>query len=137
MDLQLNTIFFLVVMLIFLLFVSKQFKEHLQSRDPKLSSLKWKLKPIDPSVENIELFEDTKSYTINKEKVFLCLRDRNGKYYDDNMLTYVLLHELAHMKCDEVGHTKKFYQIFDDLLQKATDMKLYNPSIPIVQDYCM
>jgi hypothetical protein len=48
------------------------------------------------------------------------------------MLTYVGLHELAHVLCDEVGHTAKFYQIFDELLDKAHQMGLYDPSIPII-----
>ena len=27
----------------------------------------------------------------------LCLKDENGNYYDDNMIIYVALHELAHI----------------------------------------
>ena len=39
-----------------------------------------------------------------KQKVYLCLKDENNEYYNDNMLIYVALHELAHVLCDEIGH---------------------------------
>ena len=52
------------------------------------------------------------------------------------MLIYVALHEVAHVLCDEVGHTQKFHSIFEDLLKKATEMGIYNPSIPLIQNYC-
>ena len=51
----------------------------------------------------------------------MCLKDKNGKYYDDNMLNYVALHELAHVLCDEIGHTDKFYAIFDELRANECD----------------
>lgn len=108
-----------------------------ESNDPVLLVVKEKLKLIHPDVSKLEFYDSNKSYTINKQKVHLCLKDKNGDYYNENMLTYVGLHELAHVLCDEVGHTAKFYQIFDELLDKAHQMGLYDPSIPIIQDYCM
>ena len=53
-----------------------------------------------------------------------------------NMLIFVTLHEIAHCLCDEIGHTDRFNDIFNELLEKAIKMKIYNPSIPIIQDYC-
>jgi hypothetical protein len=108
-----------------------------ESDDPIMLTVKEKLKLIHPDVSRLEFYESNKSYTINKQKVHLCLKDKNGDYYNENMLTYVGLHELAHVLCDEVGHTEKFYRVFDDLLDKAHEMGLYDPSIPIIQDYCM
>ena len=52
------------------------------------------------------------------------------------MLLYVLLHEISHVICDEVGHTEKFSEIFDAVLEEATKMKIYDPNIPIINDYC-
>lgn len=111
-------------------------KENLDGSDPVLRGLKQKLSPIHPIVEKLSFFKGNESYTINKEDVFLCLKDEKGDYYNENMLTYVALHEIAHAICDEVGHTQKFHDIFEDLLDKAYHLGLYNPSIPIIQDYC-
>jgi hypothetical protein len=93
-----------------------------------------------PTLKNlmneIKLHRGDKSYTINKEKIFLCLKDEKGEYYTDNMLLYVLIHELAHCVCKEIGHTDTFNEIFQVLLDKASSLGIYNPNIPIVQDYC-
>lgn len=132
-----NIVFFIFVLVVLAFLITKQVKEHMQSMDPKLESLKLRLSDVHPMITNVELFEDSKSYTINKEKVFLCLKDKKGSYYQDNMLTYVFLHEIAHILCDEIGHTEKFYKIFNELLDNAQKKGLYNPSIPVVQDYCM
>jgi len=110
--------------------------EYFTARDPVLDELRTQLSVLDPSFSNIELFEGDKSYTVNKKKVYICLKDQNGRYYNRNMLAYVTIHELAHMLCTSVGHTKEFFDIFDDLLSKAADLGLYNPSIPPLDDYC-
>ena len=88
-------------------------------------------------INDISFHKGNKSYTINKQKIYLCLRDKKtDDYYGDNMLIYVTLHEIAHVLCDEIGHTEKFQEIFDSLLERATQMKIYNPNIPIITDYC-
>ena len=87
-------------------------------------------------LNEISLFKGNKSYTINKEHIYMCLKDEENNYYDDNMLIYVLLHEISHSICDEIGHTKKFHRIFDALLDKATEMKVYDPNLPLVRNYC-
>lgn len=110
--------------------------EYFTSHDPVLDELRKQLSVLDPKFQNIEIYEGNKSYTINKKKIYICLKDSHGRYYNRNMLCYVILHEMAHMACDEIGHTSKFHDIFDDLLNKASDLGLYNPSIPPLTDYC-
>lgn len=130
---------FLSLTLIIILFylVSKQIKEYHLQDDPMLFTLKEILKPVHPIFKNLKLYRADKSYTINKNKTFLCLYDKNGNYYPINMLIYVLLHEVAHsINTKDIGHTEEFYKIFDELLSKATELGLYNPSIPVIQDYC-
>ena len=61
----------------------------------------------------------TGSYTINKKHVYICMHDKHGEYYDRNMLIYVLIHELAHVICDEIGHTDKFNQINDEFTHRS------------------
>lgn len=123
-----------IVILVFI--ITYQIREDLSSFDPVLKHIKYKCRDVHPIIPKIELYEDSKSYTINKEKIYLCLKDKNGKYYNTNMLIYVFLHEVAHILCDEIGHTRKFSDIFDNLLQEATKLGIYDPNIPIVDDYC-
>jgi AMMECR1 domain-containing protein len=111
--------------------------EQYKQEDPKLIFIRNILRPLHPeAVDKIVLLEDQKSYTINKKKVYLCLRDENGEYYNDNMLIFVAIHELAHVLCDEIGHTKKFEDIFHKLLQEAIEKKLYDPSFEPIRNYC-
>ena len=53
------------------------------------------------------------SYTINKgDEMVLCLRSkRTNKIHDYNILIYVAIHELGHIGCTEIGHTKLFFKI--------------------------
>ena len=129
-------ILFIIVIIILLFVIKNQVKEYYEQLDPILIKIKENLKPLHPSVENLKFFEGKKSYTINKKKVYLCLKDENGEYYDYNMLIYVALHELSHVICDEIGHTPKFHRIFDSVLKQASDMGIYDTSIPIIKNYC-
>jgi hypothetical protein len=65
-----------------------------------------------------------KSFTINKKEIHICMKDPDGEYYDRHMITYVLAHEIAHTLCDEVGHTDKYYEIFDKLLDEMSKYTL-------------
>lgn len=87
-------------------------------------------------LNEVTLYRGDSSYTINKEKIFLCLYDEKGEYYPDQPLLYVLLHEISHALCDEVGHTQKFHEIFEALLDEAAKEGIYNPSIPMIKNYC-
>ena len=72
---------------------------------------------LDDVINNNKLTFDghDESYTINKKKVHICMRDEHDKYYEDNMLMYVLLHELAHCKCKSIGHTDEFHGILENI----------------------
>ena len=133
--------------------IYEYFKNDNEMVEPKLRFLQQKLKPMFGEnvvytgilkninkkriLNEISLYKGEKSYTINKEDIYICLTDENDKYYNDNMLIYVLLHEISHSICDEIGHTKKFYDIFDALIEKAVSMNIYDQNIPVVKNYCM
>ena len=104
-------IIFILICIIYRQF--RKIKEGMSSNDPVLRRLKQKLIAIHPKVNDLTFFEDKESYTINKKDVYLCLRDENNEYYNENMLIYVTLHEVAHAICDEIGHTQKFHEIFE------------------------
>lgn len=79
--------------------------------------------------KEITIKTSSKSYTVNKKVVYVCLVDSTtNKYYDKNTVIYVLIHELAHVLCDEVGHTDKYREIFDDLIYEATTLGIYDPT---------
>ena len=135
MNFYILLVFFLVSMAI-LVITGFRIKEKYEEDDAMLVELRSKLQDTFPEMKNIILLKGDKSYTINKKRVYLCLYDADGKYYNENMLVYVLLHELAHVMCSEIGHTEKFHEIFNGLLEKAIKNNLYNPNIPIIRDYC-
>lgn len=135
-----HTIILFLILLLFFLLISfliyNQISEYYAQLDPILPVIKNHISQLHPVVDTIQLYEGNKSYTINKQKIYLCLRDEKQNYYDFNMLLYVAIHELAHVLCDEIGHTAKFHKIFQELLQKATELRIYDPNKPIIQNYC-
>ncbi len=134
--------------------VVRQVREHYAQKDPLLLKLKKKVAPLfrkdkyhtgvlsmlnDRDVmSEVTFYRGEKSYTINKEKVYMCLKNstKGGEYYDEQTLVYVLLHELAHVLCPNVGHTKEFQEIFDALLDVAVKDGIYDPKSVIPLDYC-
>ena len=133
-----NYIILIIFILSFglVLFTTNRIYEKYLEDDPMLIDIRETLTPVFPDINKVILLKGKKSYTINKKRIHLCLTDKEGKYYDKNMLVYVTLHELAHVRCDEVGHTTKFHHIFKDILEKASVHKIYNPHIPVIKDYC-
>lgn len=140
----------LIALIIWLIY--RQYVEHYSQNDPKLQELKeifekffnkeryWdgELTMLNSRnlMKEINLYRGNKSYTINKEKVYMCLKNTNGEYYDTNTLIYVLAHELSHVLCDEIGHTEKFHRIFENLLKEMTIEGIYDPTQIIKTDYC-
>lgn len=104
---------------------------------PVIVELRNHLRPMfGEQIDKIPIFGGDSTYTEDKEKIVLCT-NKNKKVYDINLLTYVLLHEIAHMMCDEHGHTQKFREIFAKLLKQATSLGLYDPKMPLKdKEYC-
>lgn len=68
------------------------------------------------------------SYSINKgEKIIFCLRSRDGKneLVDLNTMTFVALHELAHIATVSIGHTAEFWDNFRWILGEAINIGVY------------
>lgn len=97
--------------------------------------LKIKLKNLKIS-ENLD--SRTTSYTVNKgDEIVLCIR-KNNIFYDFNEVFYILLHEISHIVCPEIGHTKLFYDINKFLIKQAIKQGIYkfkNYSLNPI-DYC-
>jgi len=69
------------------------------------------------------------SYSVNKgEKIVLCLRSKDGKdkLTDENTLTFVAIHELAHLMTKSIGHTDEFWKNFRFLLEQSIKLNIYS-----------
>jgi hypothetical protein len=76
--------------------------------------------------------EDTKftTYTLNKgDKVVFCLRarDEDDRVHDLNLMTFVAVHELAHIASVTEHHTDEFKSNFAWLLEHAVKCGVYQP----------
>lgn len=128
--------FIVVVIVIGIWWLYQLSVEKYLQNDPEILRLKNKLLPFFPEIANTVVLKGDKSYTLGKYKIHLCIEDENGNVYDDNMLTYVFLHELAHCINKEIGHGDKFEAIFQSLLDRAEYYKLYDPRKPRIKNYC-
>ena len=92
-------------------------------------------------METLPTSEHT-AYSENKgEKLAFCLNkknENNDDLIDENTLTFVALHELAHIATKSIGHKSEFWENFKFLLTEAQEAGLYTPkdykSSP--QEYC-
>jgi hypothetical protein len=123
----------------FLIFITLYLNKIYSYHDPLIDKIKTDLLKVDPRVEELSFHASNESFTEDKRFVYLCLKDKDGKYYDYNMIMYVSLHELAHAFSNSVDtdHSgKEFKDNFRNLLDKAQSLGLYDPKIPLVYDYC-
>ena len=105
-------------------------------RNEDLDMIVTQLREAFPVVDRLNFYEGDKSYTINKQDVYICMRDEHGGYYDRNFLVYVVLHEISHALCDEVGHTQKFLDIFQQVQDHAAKLGIYDPHGRKIHNYC-
>lgn len=130
-------IIFLALLITIIVLLSLRISENYGNIDPIVAKLYANLAKIDPKcAKKITIKKAGKSYTVNKKHVHLCVKDEEtGEYFNNNMLMYVLLHEIAHVLSKSVGHTKEFHRKFDELLKKAEHLGYYDPNIPPVENY--
>ena len=105
------------------IYCSKKFPD-----DEKVHRMVQKFNPTKIS-ETLPTSEYT-AYSENKgEKLAFCLnKEKNGtKLIDINTLTFVAIHELAHIMTVSEGHKQEFWQNFKFLLEQAKASKIYEP----------
>jgi len=84
----------------------------------------------DLKIEEPPQEDGTSSYTINKgELMAICLRkkDASKAFHSLNTLTFVIIHELAHIMTISEGHTSEFMSNFKFILKEANECGLYSP----------
>ncbi len=106
--------------------------EHFQQKfpdKPQVRRLMRNFKP-DPArlIEATPEAEHT-SYSVNKgEAMHLCLRQRkpgDESLVDENVMTFVTLHELGHCMTESIGHGPDFWNNFAWILREAEATGLY------------
>ena len=98
------------------------------SDNEKIQRMVQKFNPTKIS-ETLPTSEYT-AYSENKgEKLAFCLnKEKNGsKLIDINTLTFVAIHELAHIMTVSEGHKQEFWQNFKFLLEQAKASNIYDP----------
>jgi len=98
------------------------------STDPRVQLL---VKNFNPNhiVETLPTSEYT-AYSEDKgQKLAFCLRKHKNdmKLIDINTLTFVALHELAHLMTASIGHKKEFWDNFKFMLDQANEIGIYHP----------
>ena len=68
---------------------------------------------------------DNVAYSLGKNTIHICVREKDGKLADMNTSLFVLLHELAHVATDSYGHTKEFWKNMKFLLELAEEVGIY------------
>ena len=100
-------------------------------KDPRVKRVKERFNP-DKLSESSPTSQYT-SYSVNKgEKIVFCLRskDKEQELHDFNTITFVALHELAHLMTESIGHTQEFWDNFRFILKNAIQKGYYT-----IQDF--
>ena len=135
------TVIKLLLIVSFIVFaVYNQYTRYDSSKE-YLNSVVTELSVVDPETfKSVDFFVGDKSLTVDKSRVYVCLEDDDGSYYDRNMINYVILHELAHVLCKDCGENDhsdpKYKAIFKNLLDSAEEKGLYNSKLPLNKKYC-
>ena len=105
--------------------------KHMAQKYPDEERIKRLVKGFNPKkiMETLPTSEYT-AYSENKgEKLAFCLtkKKNEGNMIEPNTLTFVSIHEVAHIMTKSVGHDKEFWDNFKFLLENAKEIGIYSP----------
>jgi len=87
------------------------------------------------TLKEIGQLESDAAYVFNKKHMSFCLQDLPGPgqrtktntIEDTNLITYVGIHELAHVMSNETGHGAEFIKNFEFLLNYSKGLNWHDP----------
>ena len=91
------------------------------------------------SIKEIGNFESDAAYVINKQYMSFCLQDspngklKNTNVEDTNLISYVGIHELAHIMSVSVDHGSEFIKNFKFLLDYSSNITYTNPFTQVTE----
>lgn len=92
--------------------------------------IKQNYKPQNITENVPSFFNNDTSYVIDKGTSYaICLRHGDNKqlFHDMNTITFVAIHELAHLMNISFGHDYSFWCCFKFLLENAIEIGIYQP----------
>jgi len=109
----------------------KKLVKHVGKKYPERENCKRLVSKFNPKkiYETLPTSEFT-AYSQNKgEKLAFCLNTKKngGKLIDLNTLTFVAIHELAHIASKSIGHNDEFWNNFKFLLEESEIIGIYKP----------
>ena len=109
----------------------KKLVKHMGKNYPTRNNVKRLIKNFNPKKVRETLPTSTyTAYSENKgEKLAFCATTtkEGTKLIDLNTLTFVALHEIAHIMTESIGHKKEFWENFKFLLIEAVKIDIYKP----------
>ena len=110
----------------------KKLKLHLEATYPDKPQVKQLSRNFDAEAHRLGEAtpeDEFTSYSVNKgESVHFCLRQREGEnesLVDENVVTFVALHEMGHIITKSIGHGPDFWNNFAWLLEQAERIGIY------------
>jgi hypothetical protein len=101
--------------------------KHLRAKYPQNENYQRLYKNFDP--DGISEGSPDSSYTsfsVNKSQMTICIRQEGSyEFVDKNIILYVVIHELGHMACSQIGHVPVFWAIFKEILTEAVEIGMY------------
>ena len=109
----------------------KKLVKHMKGAYPERDNVNRMVENFNPKkiYETLPTSTHT-AYSENKgEKMAFCVtKKKNGtKLIDENTLTFVAIHELAHIATKSIGHKDEFWNNFKFLLEEAQKIGIYSP----------
>ena len=112
---------FLVLIVFFLVLLFSPKDEYLESFKPIVQKILVESKQNPLQEVQFRKSKD-KSYTLDKQKIYMVTERENGQKYNQDTILFVLLHEVAHILSPDEHHTTKFFEIEKKLHKKAIEL---------------